>query len=108
MELHYFPTLPAEFFLLENDVQQWTQVHAGPAADLMRLEIEAKSGHAYQWVVHHVERPGGVSFEERRYREVSSLDRLGAGAWFWDAGRKNLHIRLRAEAGEDSIVNVTW
>jgi len=108
MELHYFPTLAAEFFVLEPDVQEWTQVHAAPAADGMRLEIEARAPHAYQWVVHHVERPGGVGFEERRYRESPSLARLDAGAWFWDSARKNLHIRLRAAAGEDAIVNVAW
>jgi hypothetical protein len=108
MELNYFPTLAAEFFLLENDVQEWTQVHAAPAADVMRLEIEAKKLRTYQWVVHHVERPGGVGFEERRYSEAPSLERLQAGGWFWDARRKDLHIRLRAEAGEDAIVNVAW
>jgi hypothetical protein len=107
-ELHYFPTLAAEFFLLEDDVQQWTQVHAAPAADVMRLEIEAKKLRTYQWVVHHVERPGGVGFEERRYREAPSLARLEPGAWFWDSARKNLHIRLRAQAGQDAIVNVAW
>jgi hypothetical protein len=108
MELHYFPTLAAEFFLLESDVQEWTEVHAAPAADVMRLEIEARKLRTYQWVVHHVERPGGVGFEERRYNEAPSLARLPAGGWFWDASRKDLHIRLRAEAGEDAIVNVAW
>jgi hypothetical protein len=108
MELHYFPTLAAEFFLLENDVQDWTQVHAAPAADVMRLEIEAKTARAYQWVVHHVERPDGVSFGERRYLEAPSLARMDAGAWFWDGARRNLHIRLRSEAGQDAIVNISW
>ncbi len=108
MELHYFPTLAAEFFLLESDVQEWTEVHAAPAADVMRLEIEAKKLRTYQWVVHHVERPGGVGFEERRYSEAPSLERLQAGGWFWDARRRDLHIRLRAEAGQDAIVNVAW
>ena len=108
MELHYFPTLAAEFFLLETEEQAWTQVHAAPAADVMRLEIEAKRMRAYQWVVHHVERPGSVSFEQHRYIEAPSLDRLEPGAWFWDAARKNLHVRLRAAAGEDAIVNIAW
>jgi hypothetical protein len=108
MELHYFPTLAAEFFLLESDVQEWTQIHAAPAADVMRLEIEAKSPHTYQWVVHHVERPGAVGFEERQYKEAQSLASCPAGGWFWDEARKNLHIRLRAEAGQDAIVNVAW
>ncbi|HTX39873.1 MAG TPA: hypothetical protein VME43_32870 [Bryobacteraceae bacterium] len=108
VELHYFPKLAAEFFLLDNDALDWTQVHAAPAADVMRLEIEAKSQRTYQWVVHHVERPGTVSFEEHRYQEAPSLARLAAGAWFWDAARRNLHIRLRAEKGQDAIVDVAW
>ncbi len=108
MELHYFPTLAAEFFLLEEDVEQWTQVHAAPAADVMRLEIEAKRERTYQWVVHHVERPGGVSFEEHRYREAPSLAGLTPGGWFWDGAGRNLHIRLHARTGEDAIVNVAW
>ena len=108
VELHYFPTLAAEFFLLDNHETEWTQVHAAPAADVMRLEIEAKSPRTYHWVVHHVERPAGVGFEQQHYREAPSLDRLADGEWFWDAGRKNLHIRLRTAAGQDAIVNLEW
>ena len=69
MALHYFPKLGAEFFLLEED--GWTQVHAAPAADVMRLEIESKKAREYQWVVHHVERPVKVGFEGAVFREVA-------------------------------------
>jgi Glycosyl hydrolases family 31 len=108
MVLHYFPKLGAEFFLLDQEVQEWTEVHAAPAADGMRLEIEARAPKAYQWVVHHVERPATVGFEERRYSASRSLDGLAPGGWYWDADRKNLHIRLDAQAREDAIVNVAW
>ena len=99
MELHYFPSLGAEFFLLDNEVQEWTEVHAAPAADVMRLEIEARAPRTYHWVVHHVDRPASVSM-------VNAV--LPAGAWRWDAARRDLHIRLHAEARQDAIVNVAW
>src|ERR1039457_5782014 len=60
MDLHYFPKLGAEFFLLESDIGDYSQVHAAPAADIMRLEIESKKERGYEWVVHHVEKPAGV------------------------------------------------
>ncbi|HEY2014605.1 MAG TPA: hypothetical protein VGH38_13940, partial [Bryobacteraceae bacterium] len=108
MALHYFPTLGAEFFLLESDPDDWTQVHAAPAADVMRLEIEAKRAREYEWVVHHVERPSEVSFEERKYREVASAAAITDGTWFYDAGKKNLHVRARTAAGDDCIINLSF
>ena len=49
------PRLGGEFFLLEGDIAEYSQVHAAPALDIMRLEIESKKDRDYQWVVHHVE-----------------------------------------------------
>lgn len=89
MALHYFPKLGAEFFLVEED--GWTQVHAAPAGDEMRLEIESKKARDYVWVVHHVERPKSVG-----------------GSWRYDAGKKRLEVRVKVAAGEDSVVNVVW
>ncbi len=106
MALHYFPKLGAEFFLLEEDIGKYSQVHAAPAADIMRLEIESKKERRYQWVVHHVDRPATVSFETRVYRPVESLAALAAGAWFYDAASRNLHIRADVGAGEDCIINL--
>ncbi len=106
--LHYFPALAAEFFLLESDIGDYTQVHAAPAADVMRLEIEAKKDRDYQWVVHHVEKPAEVGFGERRYRPVASLEAMADGTWFYDAARKNLQVRARVKADQDCIVNVAW
>ncbi len=108
MALHYFPRLAAEFFLLENDPLAWTQVHAAPAGDIIRLEIEARKTKDYQWVVHHVERPAEVGFEDRKYREVKSTGEVVNDAWFYDAARKNLNVRVRVAAGEDRIINVMF
>jgi len=106
--LHYFPKLGAEFFLLEKDTGQYTQIHAAPAADFMRLEIESKRDRDYEWVVHHVERPTEVGFEEQPYRNVTSEAALADRTWFYDAAMKNLLVRVRVKAGDDNIVNLSW
>ena len=54
VELHYFPKLAAEFFILETDVSDYTQVHASEAADFWRLQIESKVARTYEWVLHHI------------------------------------------------------
>jgi len=106
--LHYFPTLAAEFFLAESDIGDYTQVHAAPAADIMRLETEAKKERDYQWVVHHVEKPAEVGFRSVKYREAPSLAAMEDGTWFYDAARKNLQVRVHVRAGQDCIINVGW
>jgi hypothetical protein len=108
MALHYFPALGAEFFILEPDVKKWTQVHAAPAADVFRLEIESKVPRAYQWVVHHVEKPSSVAFEDRKYAEAERFAGLAEGSWFYDAAQKNLHIKVRVAEGEDNVIHVEW
>jgi hypothetical protein len=72
----------------------------------MRLEIESKKAREYQWVVHHVERPVKVGFEGAEFREVAAP--LQDRSWSYDAARKNLSIRVRVAADEDSIVNVMF
>ncbi len=106
--LHYFPILAAEFFLIETDPPEWTQIHAAPAGDLIRLEIESRKARDYQWVVHHIDRPVGVGFEEKKYLEAKSLNLLANGAWYYDANQRSLHIRVHVLAGEDSIINVMF
>jgi len=109
MALHYFPKLAAEFFLLESDNQEWTQVHASPAGDEMRLEIEAKKTHDYQWVVHHIERPKEVRVVAGE--APAPPHRAGespAPPWFYDAAHKNLNVRVHVAAREDSILNVIF
>jgi len=92
MELHYFPKLAGEFFIFESELEDYSQVHAAPAGEYLRLQIESKKGRDYEWVVHHAERPSDVS----------------GGSWRYDAARKNLHIRCRVEAGGDLILNVAF
>ena len=108
MALHYFPKLGGEFFLLEGDIAEYSQVHAAPALDIIRLEIESKKDRDYQWVVHHAEKPASVEFDERKYREVATLEALADGAWFYDAAQKNLHVRVKVKAGEDCIINLNY
>jgi hypothetical protein len=108
MALHYFPSLAAEFFLLDSGAEDWTQVHAAPAADIMRLEIEAKKARDYQWVVHHIERPSEVGFVDRKYGEASSAPAMQDRTWYYDAAQKNLHVRVRVAAGEDCIINLRF
>jgi hypothetical protein len=96
MTLHYFPTLGAEFFLIENDGADWTQIHAAPAADEMRLEIESKAARDYEWVVHHVDRPAEVGFEGAKF------------PWSYAAKQRQLRITVRVGKGEDSVVNLVW
>jgi hypothetical protein len=108
IDLHYFPALAAEFFLLESDIGDYSQVHAAPAADTMRLEIEAKKERDYQWVVHHVEKPAEVGFQSVEYREAGSTGAMADGMWFYDAARKNLHVRARMKADQDCIINLAW
>jgi hypothetical protein len=108
MALHYFPKLGGEFFLLEGDIADYSQVHAAPALDIMRLEIESKKDRDYQWVVHHIDRPSSVEFEDRKYREVTTLDALADRTCFYDAAGKNLHVRVKVKAGEDCIINLNF
>ena len=108
MALHYFPNLGAEFFLLESAPAAWSQVHAAPAGDILRLEIESKAARDYQWVAHHVERPAEVGFEERKYGEAVTLAALADRTWFYDARQKDLHVRVRVEAGEDCVIHAGW
>jgi hypothetical protein len=104
--LHYFPSAGGEFFLLEGDIADYSQAHAAPALDFMRLQIESKKEREYQWVVHHVDKPASVGFDQAPYREVSAQSRLGDRTWWWDPTTRNLHVRVKVKAGEDCIVNV--
>jgi hypothetical protein len=54
VELHYFPRLGAEFFIFESTLNDYSQVHASPAGDFWRLEIESKVSRTYEWVLHHI------------------------------------------------------
>jgi hypothetical protein len=108
MALHYFPNSGGEFFLLEGDIAEYSQVHAAPALDFLRLQIESKKDRDYQWVVHHVNKPAGVGFEQTKYREAAKLAGLDDRTWFYDAANRNLHVRAKVKAGEDCIINIDF
>jgi hypothetical protein len=108
MALHYFPTLPAEFFLLEQDTGKYSQVHAAPAGEEMRLEIESAKDRDYEWVVHHVGSPAWAGFGDRQFRRAEGLNSMSGGTWFYDTAQRNLYLRVSAKAGEDTIVNLKF
>jgi alpha-glucosidase (family GH31 glycosyl hydrolase) len=105
---HYLPRLGAEFFLYEPEVADYTQLHAAPVLDLMRLEVNAKVERSYEWVVHHTAKPSSVTTNGQRSGEVPEGRLLRAGAWFYDAPRKNLHIVVAVPAGQTAITNLTF
>jgi hypothetical protein len=108
MTVHYFPSLGGEFFLLEEDMSGWTQLHASPAADVIRLEIESKKGREYRWVVHHIDKPSELEYDGKKLTQAARANALGYDAWFYDAALRNLHVRLSVGDNEDRIVNVLW
>jgi len=108
LALHYFPKLGAEFFLLESDLAEYSQVHAAPAADIIRLEIESKKDRDYLWVVHHVDRPATVEFEDAQYRQVAQPSQLADRTWHYDSAARILQVRVHAQAGEDCITNLRF
>jgi hypothetical protein len=108
MALHYFPKLGGEFFLLEGDVAEYTQVHAAPALDFMRLEIESKKDRDYQWVVHHVDKPASVGYEDPMYREVATAGEMADRTWYYNASARSLQVRAKVKAGEDCVINLNF
>ncbi len=93
LQLHYLPRLGAEFFISEPGDTQPSQVHAGPAAGVLRLEIESRVARKYEWIVYHVS-------------EATAIEPASTKATY-DAGRKRLHIPVEAKALGDSIINIT-
>lgn len=108
MELHYYPSLGAEFFLWEPDANENSQFHAAPAGDFMRVEIESKKRRTYEWILHHTKAPREVGEESGAYQKVASRDQLQPGKWWHDDAQNNLHLMLRSEAVTDRIVNISF
>jgi hypothetical protein len=108
LELHYFPSLGGEFFLWEADQGENSQFHAAPAGDYMRVEVETKVTRTYEWVIHHQKAPKEVGEESGAYSRVARRELLKAGTWWHDAAGNNLHLMMRAEAGTDRIVNMSF
>jgi len=95
LELHYFPRLGAEFFLSEEGLDEVSQVHAAPAGDHLRLEIESKVDRSYVWVIHNVS-------------AARSVEAIGAEtpAMEYDAAKRQLRLPTRAGANSDIIFNI--
>ncbi len=106
--LHYFPQLGAEFFILEDDLSDYSAVHAAPSLDAMRLEIESKKERDYQWVVHHIDKPASVGFDDRKYPVAPAANQLSDRTWFYDAAQRNLQVRVHVKAKEDAIVVIEF
>jgi hypothetical protein len=106
--LHYFPSLGGEFHILESDYSGWTALHASPAADVIRLQIESKKLRTYEWVVHHVDEPSALESEGRKLTRAAAETALGNNTWFYDRRSRNLRVRVRVAQGEDCIVDVSF
>jgi alpha-glucosidase (family GH31 glycosyl hydrolase) len=109
LELHYFPSLGAEFFLFEENDEEISQFHAAPASDVLRLEAESKADRIYEWVIHHTGRCRKVeSGDGVELTRVAEQKELAPGRWYADAARKLLRIRIRSVAGGDEVVHVIF
>jgi alpha-glucosidase (family GH31 glycosyl hydrolase) len=108
MIVHYLPKLAAEFFLYEPEVEAYTQLHAAPVLDLMRLEVNAKVSRSYEWIVHHTPSPRGVATREIEHTQVKERRLLRPGAWYYDAARQNIHICVEVQAGQTAITHLTF
>lgn len=106
IELHYFPSLGAEFFLAEESDPEVSQFHAAPAGDLIRLESESRVDRTYEWVLHHNSGCRTVESSGKEFTRVDEAAQLAPDTWYFDAGRRRLHVRVRASAGGDEIVHV--
>ncbi len=106
LELHYFPKLAAEFFLVEPELNDYTQLHAAPALDSLRLEIESKVTRTYEWVLHHVSRVRQVTSDGKALVLVPDRAVLGNGKWTQEA--ENLRVRIQVAAGSTRVLYVTF
>ncbi len=110
VELHYFPKNGGEFFLLEPDVSDYSQAHAGPAAGIWRVEIESKVARRYEWVIHHFDKPAKVNEPDGpAFREtIEGEGPLAPRSWRYDAANRQLRVGIEAPAKSDIIVNVSF
>ena len=108
LELHYFPTLGGEFFIYEPTVNEYSQFHAAPSADFMRVESESKVARTCEWILHHTPKPQNVGETGKPYKEASNLAALESGTWFHDPATGNLHIVISTAADEDHIINMSF
>jgi alpha-glucosidase (family GH31 glycosyl hydrolase) len=108
MLLHYTPKLAAEFFLYEDDINEYSQYHASPALDLMRLEIESHKARGYEWIVHHIPTAREVRTGETLFSEVQDRSLLAPGRWYYDRERENLHVAVNVPAGATRVTHIEF
>jgi hypothetical protein len=106
LELHYFPGPAAEFFLYEEGAEEISQLHAGPADEVLRLEIESVAGRVYEWVIHRAGECRKVEGGGAAYARVAGRGQLAPGRWWADAATGTLRVRVAARAGGDEVMNV--
>ena len=109
MALHYFPKAGGEFFLLEGDIAEYSQVHAVAGAGLHAAGNRVQKGSRLP--VGGAPRGDGrpawgsrIASTAKRRRSRALTDRT----WFYDAAQKNVHVRVKVKAGEDCIVNLNF
>lgn len=108
LELHYFPSLGAEFFLFEESEDDISQFHAAPVGDVIRLESESRVARACDWVVHHTPRCRKVESGEKTWVRVAGPAQLAPGQWCQEPGGDAIRIRLNAAAGGDEIISLLF
>ncbi|BDC51306.1 hypothetical protein F183_A36220 [Bryobacterales bacterium F-183] len=108
LELHYYPKIGAEFFLIEPELGEYSQFHASPVGDILRVEAESKVSRRCEWILHHVDKPTTVQEGESKFKEVNGRGALQPGLWFYDSSQRSLHVMIDAKAGEDHIVNALY
>lgn len=108
IDLHYFPKLGAEYFIYEPELREISQIHAGPAVDILRLEIETAVDRTYEWVVHNIAEPSLIETRTIRYTKSESQMKLRPGEWYYDSSLKNLHVRAEAHPHTSLILNVSF
>jgi hypothetical protein len=108
VQLHYFPKLAAEFFIYESGIPEVTQVHAAPAVDVYRTEIESQVTRDYEWVIRHIGKCTKVVGDGVEFTEVHDAKALADRTWYYDAAIQAIRVRVHARAGADHIVNISF
>jgi len=105
---HYYPKLAGEFFFYEEGSGALTQLHAAPAGDLLRLEIEPAEERVWEWVVHHVPRPSRATARGAELSPAQAREALAPDRWWYDESKGNLHLRVQPPSGSDHVIYVTF
>jgi hypothetical protein len=108
MLLHYLPKLAAELFLYEPDTSEYSQMHASPALDLIRLEIESRKARTYEWIVHHMPVAREIRTGEIVFGQATDRQSLKPGMWYYDQQRQNIHIVFQVPAEATRVTHIAF